>query len=42
MFHPAAALRAGEVMRMIKEDFLKLPEILKETNKIEVKQMPLI
>ena len=42
MYHPAAALRAGEVMRMIKEDFAKLPEILKETNKVEVTQMPLI
>jgi len=29
MYHPAAALRSGEVMRSEKEDFLKLPEILK-------------
>jgi DNA polymerase len=42
MFHPAAALRAGEVLRQIKEDFLKLPEIVKESEKIEVKQMDLI
>lgn len=45
MFHPAAALRAGEMMRMFKEDFLKLPEILKESEKIEKptpKQMELI
>lgn len=42
MFHPAAALRAGEVMRMIKEDFTNLPKILNETNKVEVKQMELI
>ena len=30
MYHPAAALRNGEVMRKIKEDFLKVPEILQE------------
>jgi DNA polymerase len=30
MYHPAAALRNGEVMFQIKEDFLKLPELLKE------------
>lgn len=42
MYHPAAALRAGQVMSMIKEDFLKLSEILKEANKVEVKQMELI
>lgn len=41
MFHPAAALRSTEVMRMIKEDFLNLPEILKEAVKPEVKQMHL-
>ena len=35
MYHPAAALRNGEIMRREKEDFLKLPEILekvRETN----------
>ena len=42
MFHPAAALRSAEVMRLFKEDFLKLPEILKEANKVEVKQMELV
>lgn len=42
MYHPAAALRAGEVMRMIKEDFLKLPEILKETTETKAQQMALV
>ena len=42
MYHPAAALRNGEVMRQTKEDFLKLPEILKEVNKLEIKQMELV
>jgi uracil-DNA glycosylase family 4 len=48
MFHPAAALRSGEVLRMIKEDFLKLPEIVssfknkKEEKKIEIIQEKLI
>lgn len=42
MYHPAAALRSGEIMRQIKTDFLRLPEILKETRtKIEVRQMNL-
>jgi len=38
MYHPAAALRNGEVMRQEKEDFLRLPEMLKkaeEEQKIE-------
>jgi DNA polymerase len=30
MYHPAAALRNGAVMNEIKNDFLKLPEYLKE------------
>lgn len=30
MYHPAAALRNGEVMRQEKEDFLRLPEMLKK------------
>lgn len=38
MFHPAAALRAGDVMSMIKEDFAKLPEILKEMEKEKEKE----
>lgn len=42
MYHPAAALRNGNVMTQLKEDFLKLPEILKEVNKTEIKQMNLI
>jgi uracil-DNA glycosylase family 4 len=49
MYHPAAALRNGEVMRQIKEDFLELPEILKEVKNIkeelkkpEIKQMELV
>lgn len=29
MFHPAAALRAGDVMNQFKEDFKKLPEVVK-------------
>ncbi|KKU47323.1 MAG: Phage SPO1 DNA polymerase-related protein [Candidatus Woesebacteria bacterium GW2011_GWF2_46_8] len=43
MYHPAAALRNGNVMIQIKEDFLKLPELLKELNsKIEAEQMELV
>ena len=48
MFHPAAALRNGEVLYKIKEDFLKLPEILseykrkKEEKKVEIVQEKLI
>jgi len=42
MFHPAAALRSGEVLRQAKEDFLKLPELVKDSQKIEVKQESLI
>ncbi|KKU04185.1 MAG: Phage SPO1 DNA polymerase-related protein [Candidatus Woesebacteria bacterium GW2011_GWE1_45_18] len=43
MYHPAAALRNGNVMIQIKEDFLKLPELLKEVNsKIEAEQMELV
>ena len=43
MYHPAAALRNGGVMFQIKEDFLKLPGLLKEINsKIHAKQMELI
>jgi len=30
MYHPAAALRNGEVMRQEKEDFLRLPDALKK------------
>lgn len=42
MYHPAAALRAGQVMSMIKEDFARLPEILKEASRAEVRQISLI
>jgi DNA polymerase len=46
MFHPAAALRRNDVMIMIKNDFLRLPEIIKkiksEKPKIEAKQMSLV
>ena len=43
MYHPAAALRNGDVMFQIKEDFLKLPGLLREINpKIDAKQMELI
>jgi uracil-DNA glycosylase family 4 len=34
MFHPAAALRAGSVMKAIQEDFTKLPETLAQADKI--------
>jgi len=37
MYHPAAALRSGEVMRQIREDFLKLPGILEELKNKEEK-----
>jgi DNA polymerase len=30
MFHPAAALRNGQVMSQIREDFLKIPRIIKQ------------
>lgn len=43
MYHPAAALRSGEVMRQIKADFEKLPEVLEEENsKIDATQMQLV
>lgn len=42
MYHPAAALRDGEVMRQIREDFQKLSEVLKEASKPEIKQMNLV
>ncbi len=42
MYHPAAALRRGDIMEEIKTDFLKLPNILKEATKPEIKQMNLI
>ena len=46
MFHPAAALRRNDVMLMIKNDFLNLPDIIKkvksEKPKIKVDQMSLV
>src|SRR6266404_1191896 len=33
MYHPAAALRNGNVMNQLKEDFLKIAEYFKESNK---------
>jgi len=42
MFHPAAALRSGELMRLIKEDFQKLPGVLKDLNRVETEQMQLV
>ncbi len=42
MYHPAAALRNGEVMRQSKEDFLKLPGILEEANQSKIEQGNLI
>jgi len=41
MFHPAAALRSGEVLRMIKEDFMLLPEVLKQNSQVQAEQMNL-
>ena len=42
MYHPAAALRNGSIMNEEKADFLRLPEILKESNKPVVVQEQLI
>jgi uracil-DNA glycosylase family 4 len=46
MFHPAAALRSGAVLNMIKEDFLKLPKIIEEfknkSPKLKLEQMKLV
>jgi len=42
MYHPAAGLRNGEIKRRTMEDFQKLPEILKEADKIEVEQISLV
>ncbi len=30
LYHPAAAFRRGEVMQQLKEDFLKIPQIIKD------------
>ncbi len=42
MYHPAAALRNGEIKRKSLEDFQKLSEILKEVDRIEVEQISLV
>ena len=40
MYHPAAALRNGEVMRQEKEDFLRFPEALKKIAEEKKKIIP--
>src|SRR4030042_3519665 len=40
MYHPAAALRNGEVMRQEKEDFLRLPDALKKIVEEKKKKVP--
>lgn len=35
MFHPAAALRSEEVLKMFKEDFKKIPQLLQEPVQVE-------
>lgn len=45
MYHPAAALRRGEILEQIKEDFKIIPKVLAELNKPKeekVEQMELI
>lgn len=42
MYHPAAALRNGEIMRKEREDFLKLPEILEKVHQKETKKSDMI
>jgi len=43
MYHPAAALRNGNVMNMIKNDFLTIPEVLKKVkSEVVIDQMSLI
>jgi DNA polymerase len=38
MFHPAAALRSGEVMQKITDDFHRIPEVIKEIKEEKVKE----
>jgi len=40
MYHPAASLRNGEVMRQEKEDFLRLPDALKKISEKKKKKVP--
>jgi DNA polymerase len=42
MYHPAAALRNGQIMLQLTNDFLKIIEVLKEADKIEAEQMKLV
>jgi DNA polymerase len=42
MYHPAAALRRNDVREQLKNDFQKLPEIVKEANKPVIRQDRLI
>ena len=42
MYHPAAALRNGNVMTQLREDFLKIPKYFEEVNKPIIKQENLI
>ncbi|MCL4367393.1 uracil-DNA glycosylase [Patescibacteria group bacterium] len=42
MYHPAAALRNGGVMEAIKEDFLKLTQVLEKVTAIKTEQLSLI
>lgn len=42
MYHPAAALRNGNVLELIKADFLRLPNILEEVNQPKIDQPGLI
>ena len=39
MYHPAASLRNGEVMRQEKEDFLRLPDALKKITEEKKKEV---
>ena len=40
MYHPAASLRNGEIMRQEKEDFLRLPDALKKAAEEKKKKVP--
>lgn len=40
MFHPAAALRNGEIMAQIIQDFLKIPEIIENIKREEDQKEP--
>jgi len=40
MYHPAAALRGGEVMRQFKEDFLQIPALLEKIREETPNQSP--